>query len=183
VRRTISIIDSHVGRLERALEVAADGEPRQRQRLLESFPERAGGAGIRSSELRGERSQLIERTGMVVVRPRSPQPLLHRRPLALGQVVEDIPLLVPDAPLHGCVAEDGADRLAERLGAVDHEQDPLLGVEAALDQIGEQRRGDGRVLGRAFPEPERDLHALGGDPERDDARPLAEVDPVDHHHR
>src|SRR5919201_2554095 len=62
VRRTISIIDSHVGRLERALEVAADGEPRQRQRLLESFPERAGGAGIRSSELRGERSQLIERT-------------------------------------------------------------------------------------------------------------------------
>ena len=32
---------------------------------------------------------------------------------------------------------------AERLGAVDHEQDPLLGVEAALDQIGELRGRDG----------------------------------------
>jgi hypothetical protein len=26
-----------------------------------------------------------------------------------------------------------SDRLAQRLGAVDHEQRPLLGVEAALD--------------------------------------------------
>jgi hypothetical protein len=76
---------------------------------------------------------------VVVERPRPPQPLLHRRPFALGQVVGDVALLVPDAPLHGRLAEDVADRLAERLGAIDHEQDPLLGVEAALDQVGEQR--------------------------------------------
>ena len=68
-------------------------------------------------------------------------------------------------------------------GAVDHEQDPLLGVEAALDQVGEQRRRDGRVLGRAFPEPERDLDALGRDPEADDVGASLQLEPVDHHRR
>jgi len=33
------------------------------------------------------------------------------------------------------------------------------------------------------PEPERDLDPIGRDPERDDVRPLAELDAVDHHHR
>ena len=83
----------------------------------------------------------------------------------------------------GAVAEDVADRLPQRLGAVDHEQDPLLGVEAALDQVGQQRGRDGRVLGRAFPEPERDLDALGRDPERDDVRASLQLEPVEHHHR
>jgi len=31
----------------------------------------------------------------------------------------------PHAALHGRLAEDVADRLPERLGAVDHEQDPV----------------------------------------------------------
>jgi hypothetical protein len=38
--------------------------------------------------------------------------------------------LVPHTALHRRVAEHVADRLPERLGAVDHEQDPLFGVEA-----------------------------------------------------
>jgi hypothetical protein len=50
---------------------------------------------------------------------------------------------------HGLV--DSTDRLAQRVGAVDHEQDPLLGVEATLDQVGEQRGRHGRVLGRCLP--------------------------------
>jgi hypothetical protein len=58
-----------------------------------------------------------------------------------------IALLVPHASLHRRLAEDVADRLAECLGAVDHEQDSLLGIEAALDQVGQQRRRDGGVLG------------------------------------
>jgi hypothetical protein len=55
--------------------------------------------------------------------------------------------LVPHAALHGRLAKDRTDRLAERLGAVNDEEDALLGVEAALDQVGEQRRRDGGVLG------------------------------------
>jgi hypothetical protein len=59
----------------------------------------------------------------------------------------------------------------------------LLGIEAALDKIGEQRGRDGRVLGRAFPEPERDLDAIGRDPERDDVGAPLQLEPVKHHHR
>ena len=81
------------------------------------------------------------------------------------------------------LAEDGLDRLPERFAAVDDEQDRLLGIQAAIDQIGEQRAGQGGVLGRAFPEPERDLDAVGGDPERDDVRALGDLHAVEHHHR
>jgi hypothetical protein len=50
--------------------------------------------------------------------------------------------------------EDGADRLPERLGAVDDEQDPLGGVEATLDQVGKKRGGNRRVLrAKEFGEP------------------------------
>src|SRR5439155_2162267 len=38
-----------------------------------------------------------------------------------------VSFLVPQTALHGRLAEDVADRLAERLGAVDHEEDPLGG--------------------------------------------------------
>ena len=83
----------------------------------------------------------------------------------------------------GAFAEDGVDRLAEGFGAVDHEQDPLGRVETALDEIAQERGRDGGVLGASFPEPERDLDAVGGDPERDDVGAALEVDPVEHHHR
>ena len=94
-----------------------------------------------------------------------------------------IALLVPNTALHRDLAEHGPHRLPERLRSVDHEQHPLLGIQPPLDQVRQQRRGDGRVLGRALPQPQRDLDALGSDPERDDHHPLFELDPVDHHHR
>jgi hypothetical protein len=80
-------------------------------------------------------------------------------------------------------AEDVADGLAQRLGAVDDDQHALLDIQAALDEVGQQRGGDGGVLGRAVPQPERVLDAVGVDPERDDAAAALELDPVEHHHR
>jgi len=50
------------------------------------------------------------------------------------------------------LAEHVADRTAQGLGAVDHEQDRLVGVEAAVDEVGQQRARQGRVLRRAFPQ-------------------------------
>jgi len=91
--------------------------------------------------------------------------------------------LVADAALHRHVAEHAADRFAQRLRAVDHEQHPLLGIEPALDQVRQQRGRDSRVLRRALPEPERDLHPVGCDPEADDVGAALQVDPVEHHHR
>jgi hypothetical protein len=60
-----------VGRLERALEVAGDAEPGEGERLLHPFAQRAGGAGVGSVELGGERLELVEGAGVVVERPRS----------------------------------------------------------------------------------------------------------------
>jgi hypothetical protein len=54
VQRTISIIDSIGFVLERPLEVAADAEPGERERLLHPLAERAGGAGVGVVELAAE---------------------------------------------------------------------------------------------------------------------------------
>ncbi len=81
------------------------------------------------------------------------------------------------------LAEHVLDRAADRLPAVNDEEDRLFGVQAAVDQVGQQCPGQRGVLGRAFPQPERDLHALGRDPERDDVRAIGDLQPVEHHHR
>src|SRR6266540_3468751 len=125
----------------------------------------------------------VDCTLVIVTRPRSSQPLLHRRSVALGQVVEHIPLLVADTALDRHWAEHLVDRLAQCFGAVDHAEHALAEIEAAGDDVGEQLLGDGRVLGRAVPEPERQLHPVGADPERDDAAAALELDSVQHQHR
>ena len=91
--------------------------------------------------------------------------------------------LVPQTALDRDLAEHRADRLAQRLGSVEHEQHPLLRIQPPLDQIGQQRGRDRRVLRAAFPQPERDLHPLRGDPERDDHHPTLQLQTVEHHHR
>ena len=92
--------------------------------------------------------------------------------------------LVAMTPVHQRVlAEDVFDRPAQRLAAVDDEQDRLVGIEATVDEIGQQRPGQRGVLGAAFPEPERDLDALRRDAERDDVGALGDFDAVEHHHR
>jgi site-specific DNA recombinase len=72
---------------------------------------------------------------------------------------------------------------SQSLAAVDHEQDRLRRVQAAIDEIGQQRARERRVLGRAFPQSERNLDALGGDAERHDVRALGDLQAVEHHHR
>src|SRR5581483_3475968 len=138
---------------------------------------------MRVLELAGERVQLGERPFVIVAGPRPAQPLLHGRPVALGEVVEHVALLVADTALHRYGAEHLVDRLPQRLGAVDHAQHALAEVKAAGDEVREQRLGDGRVLGRAVPQPERQLDAVGRDPERDHAAAALQLDPVQHQHR
>src|SRR5436190_22211118 len=52
---------ARVRRFERALQVAADAEPAERQRLFHAFAERTGRAGIAAVELTGEQTPLLER--------------------------------------------------------------------------------------------------------------------------
>jgi hypothetical protein len=73
--------------------------------------------------------------------------------------------LVADAALYGCAGvEHVTYRLAEGLGTVEHAAHALTDIQAAIDEIGQQRGRDRRVLRRALPQPERDLHALRRDP-------------------
>ena len=92
--------------------------------------------------------------------------------------------LVTHAALdRGAGAEHVVDRGPECLGAVDHDQHALLDVEAAVHEVRQKLDRDGLVLGRALPQPERDLHAVGGDSQRDHARVVLQPDPIDHQHR
>ena len=121
---------------------------------------------------------------MVGLLPRLVEAELDRRAVALGEMLEHVALLVPDAALDGdLVAEHLADRFAQRFGAIDHEQQALLNIQPAGHQIGQQCAGDGGVLGAAGPQPERELLALGRDPQRDDIRAALDLDPIEHHHR
>src|SRR5271163_1872795 len=65
------------------------------------------------------------------------------------------------AALDRRVAPEAApDRLGERLRAVDDEQTRHRWIEAALDQVIDQRLHHGAVLGCPFYQPERVLEAL-----------------------
>jgi hypothetical protein len=107
-------------------------------------------------ELAGQRSQTLERDGVLVEIPGRAEPLLDGGPVAFGQVVEHVTFLVADTALHRRVyAEHVAERLAQCLRAVEDAEHALLDFEPAVDDVGEQRGGDGGVLARALPEPKR----------------------------
>jgi hypothetical protein len=72
------------------------------------------------------------------------------------------------------LAEHVLDGSAQGLPAVNDEQDRLLGIQAPLDQVREQRASERGVLGRALPQPQRNLHPVGGDPQRDHVRAISE---------
>jgi hypothetical protein len=135
-------------------------------------------------ELAGENLEAFQGGGVIVQRPRLAQPPLDERAVALGEVVEHVSLFVADTALHrGVDAEDVTDGLSERLGAVEHNEHALLDIQAALDEIGQQHGGDGGVLGRAVPQPERVLDTVALDAQRDDAAAALELDAVEHQHR
>jgi len=87
---------------------------------------------------------------------------------------------VRDAALQWDWTEHRVNGGSQGLGAVEDDQNALLAVKAAVDQVGQQHPGDGRVLGRAVPQAQRDLDSVGGDPERDDAAAALELDAVEH---
>src|SRR5215212_8687876 len=91
--------------------------------------------------------------------------------------------LVADAALDRHRAEHVVDGRSQRLAAVEDDEHALLDVQAAVDEVGEQVPRDGLVLRGAVPEPERDLDAVSGDAETDDAATALELDPVEHQRR
>jgi hypothetical protein len=84
------------------------------------------------------------------------------------------------AALDQRLIEDVLNRAGQGLGPVQHRQDGLGDVQAAVPQPGDQVRHQGRVLGRAFLHRQRVLDPVDADAQRDDAGALAEVHPADH---
>jgi hypothetical protein len=68
-------------------------------------------------------------------------------------MIEHVAFLVPDTPLHRDRAEHLVHGAPEGLAAVQNDQNPLLDVQATLDQVGEEVHDDGLVLRGAIPEP------------------------------
>ena len=127
--------------------------------------------------------EVFERAVMVALGPRPAQAGLDLLAVAFGEMVEHVAFLVLHAALNGhLVAEHLPDGFPERLRSVNDEQHPLLDIEPTVHQIGQQRARHGRVFSRAVPQAERELVALGGDPERDDHHPALQFQPVEHHH-
>ncbi len=99
---------------------------------------------MRALQLTREHLQAIKDPGVVGIGPGAPQPPTHAVPVALGQVIGDVALLVADTALdRRALAEHVAHRLAERLGAVEHAERALGRVEPARDQIRQESGGLG----------------------------------------
>lgn len=89
------------------------------------------------------------------------------------------------AALNGHIASEGRpDRLGEGLRAVDDEEPWKGGIEAALDEIADQRLHGRRVFRRALDQPERMLAAVHIDAERrDKGHVIVHVNAVDLDHQ
>ncbi len=132
------------------LEVAATAAGVTRQTLSNWMRH---GAQVDGAVAGGERLAPRDKPflALVGIGPGGAQPPAHAGPVALGQVVEDVALLVTDTTLNRrALAEHVTHRLPKRLGAVEHAEHPLGRVEPARDQVGQQGRGHGGVLGRAL---------------------------------
>jgi hypothetical protein len=165
---------------ERAPELLMDAQTLQRDRLLEALAQRRRRPGMRPGQLAGECLQALDRGGVVGELPGRAQAPLDGGAVAFGEVIEDVAFLVTYAALDGHLAEDLADRGPEGPAAVQDDQDALFAVQAAVDEIGQQRPCDGRVLGRSVPQTQRDLDAVGRDAQRHHAAAALEVEPVEH---
>ena len=127
-----------------------------------ALPERGGGAGVGAVQLKRQCVELLEREVVVGLLQGPAQPGLDGLAVALGEMVKHVALLVLRTALDGdVVAEHPADGFPQALRSVDHEQNALLDVEAAVDQTASSAPGDGRVLTRPVPQPERELITLG----------------------
>jgi hypothetical protein len=135
-RRTHSIIDSR-GFVDSSVFFRLPPMSRRvRVRVPPSLPaakRRRRGGGV--LEIAAQDAELVERPAQIGLGPRAAQPALDGGAVALEQVVEHAALLVSDSSLHPALAEHRPDRVPERPGAVDHEQDALLGIEVALGKV------------------------------------------------
>ena len=161
----VHVLDD-VGAGERAPEFRGQAEPRDREDLVDAFQGARGDARRLAFEPASEiPDQLLGLLGVVQL-PGLAQRLPDRDMEVLGQALDNVAGLVNLAALDRRVAAESlADRLGERLGAVDDEEAADAGIEAALDQVVEQRLDRGGVLGSVLDDGQLELVARRVDPD------------------
>ena len=101
-------------------------------------------------------------------------------PLAVGQIVENVPGFVDLTPLD---ARGPTERMvhgaAERFRAIENHQHRPVGAQPATLQITQQSLANRRIFRRSVPQPERVFLARRIDAERDHETVLGEEDAVD----
>src|SRR5659263_527574 len=153
--RTISIMDS-TGLVEATVRSSAPVTPRRVTVNISARPSRRLTGGVRGEllQLTGECLEVPGRLVGVWIRPSAAQFAPHPPVLPLRQVVEDPPLLVDPTTLdQRLLAEDVLHLAAQRLAAVEHEQDPAGGVHPEVAQVGHQPADYRGVRGGALHHP------------------------------
>src|SRR5450756_1273185 len=121
----------------------------------------------------------------VVHLPGPPQDAPHLRVHRFRQAIHDVACFMYLTTLNGRVApKRRPDRLGKSLRAVDDEEARHGGIEAALDEIVDQRLHGRRVFRGALDQPERMLVAVHIDADRrDEGHVLVHVNAVDLDHQ
>src|ERR1700728_234255 len=177
---TVEELD-RVRRRQSAREALGEIEAHHRERLVETLAERRGGGGMLAFQLASEPLEHALGARRVATLVRRRDRASRVAPHALREMVLDVALLVNLASLdERAHSELGADRLRERLTAVDDEEHRAIRADATRFEVGEQAATGGRVLRRAFVEAEGVLVTLLVNPERDQHEVLGDVDAVDH---
>ena len=157
-----------------------DTQAQHGQRLGQALAQAGGGTGVGALEFLGEGFELRlghdRRLGVIGLA----HPLGHRRGQVIRQLVGHVPDLVQLTPTDHRVIEHAHHGRAQRLAAVDTDEDRPCGVQAPITQPGQQISDHAGVLRRALGQPQRMLRAVDADAQRHHAQVLAEVHPVDH---
>jgi hypothetical protein len=132
---------------ERAAQFAGEAEPRDSEHLVDPFQDRSGNAVPVSFETAREIAN--ERLGLlgVIDFPGLPQDPPHRSVHRFGQPLHDVARLVNLAPLDRRIASKrAADRLGQRLRAIDDEQTSHSRIKSTLDEIVDERLHGRRIF-------------------------------------
>ncbi len=174
----------HVGAHQGAGQGPVDTEATHGEHLLEALSQTAGRVGTGAVKFGRQPFGFQQAAVRVGVSERSPQPGVDLFTVGFGEMIADVSAFVDLATLdQRQLSEHSPHRGGQCFGAVDHHQQTTAVVEAAVHEIGQQGLDQDLVLGVAEPQPDRDLGAISGDNEGDNAGGAGEVDTVDHQHR
>ena len=157
--RAIQIIDS-TALVQVSISVNLPPTPRRRKVNISSRPCNRLAPGVRvvSLQLGNKPFRRVEALGGVGIAENKPPRRSTLWPSPLRQMPFDVPPFVQSTPLYNCFFTEDLDHaVGQGLGRVDNDEHPCLHGQASSDEVSQQRRHDGLVLGLTQPQSDWDL--------------------------